>query len=657
MITFFRTNAPIGIGYKIVESIEWDLHTAYQHAFHAGQRESAMQLLRFVNDLISKTLYADANDIFHRLYPMPCYFFNEVEKSEEFRDQLVDYQSISYKTKGFIFKALLTRQADNIIANQNKVESLYLGVISFYHIIAVSEYYSKVVKYFSQFNEMGTGLERMDHSIRARFLNSNPNLNNPKLGQVVLNDYKIKLHNDFFFDITHRRVALCLKSWFIYLHSLGRISTEHFNSLDSAVRLRYHHFEDLIDDINYINDHESDGYLGLGEWDHTKRESGAAYEMPSTRYWIMLGVTLILLKSRLPVFDIRFITYRKDLRFLTDEFIKITDSIGNELDRWKGFLGLNVSEKQTSDMAESFELRAREFRTIISQIKNRVDQFEVNNAITSKLNEQKLVEFKEAAGEAWQENYPFKLFYFFDTVSLSSNKNGLTPIGESILLEKARRWFTSDEHIIVDHIGTDLGHRISRYIESFFLRTIYNQFEEQAEFDSPVDAIQFGIHTLIDNEVIPNLIILPPELSYDDILINSSLFAFSQELTDEHRAINALGYFNGILVATLYVSNLRNQIICCNFNDALGATVFESNELYAKQLHIDLRDLTSSEIEAEFDQGSEKWIANEDGTNVDPNEGKKRVASSIIFEAWCWGKIEIKNRNAISVTKIKQVNE
>jgi len=170
----------------------------------------------------------------------------------------------------------------------------------------------------------------------------------------------------------------------------------------------------------------------------------------------------------------------------------------------------------------------------------------------------------------------------------------------------------------------------------------------------PLRSISAGLEESINKLIIagykPNLIIIPPELSYSSDLLSSENYSSAYE--GQVNPLSGLGYYRNIPITTFYTKNLQNQLIVTRFNTAFDLEIFEDSSLYYNRLHLHIRELSNEEIDTEYAKNRTKWLKDEKDFELTEEDAKARVATSLILEIWSRARFIIKDTDAISVAII-----
>ncbi|GCC53257.1 hypothetical protein SanaruYs_35000 [Chryseotalea sanaruensis] len=664
MIRSFLEDPNDRIHSQLIESIQWDIYAAFQKAYDAKKRDSILSIITFVNRTRNEAISKSATEILQQLHFMPVHFFKISENNNEFRNIVLEQQSIALKTNWLVLKYKHEKliQTENSKTAKAVVEKFYLGVISFFHVITESLSSDELQKAYSEFNQMSG--ERYTHQLnspRSEFLRKQRNIG---INPTILQEYKINLEKQFFLQYTHRRVALSIKSWFIYLYSMDRIKLDKLQFIYQKINQNYFVFENLIDDMNYIIDYGESGTFGLNNWDFTEREAGKTYSPPSIRHWILHGVLAHLLRPNSIQFDIDMITYRPDLFLLFEDAVKLLKNYKENIEKWKDFFGIHFAPDTkdvidqrvvTTKLLELFDERARPVQNFFEQLKIMRDNYETQIVKSQQLDETLVTKFKQSLAEAWKEQcHSFNLFEQFEAIDVKEDPAGLTYLGQSTLLERMKVMFVENGHQEIVGI-TDIGAGVGRATDYTFIDTILENKKESTEFNSTNSSIDNALNILTESGYSPNLIIIPPELSYRGDLLKSKDYVPQWQESSNHEGINRMGNYKGIPIISFYTTNLTNQIICCQFEKAFRLELFEASHLFYKRLNINVRELTVEEIKDKFEKAPDYWRTDSNGLKFSDSQALSRVATSILLEIWSRGKFIIKDNNAIAISLIKEI--
>jgi hypothetical protein len=636
---------------KLIDSFQWDILKAFQAAYNSKKREPIMEILQFANGLILKAINQNAIEVLQQLYFLPSYFLRICKSDRELSSLVAEYQGVSFKTKWIVVKYHFEKKGTLDQLQITLIERFYLAVASFYHELIESNENESIRKAFNEFNQMSGRFESEYFGKRYQFSREAVD---DILSQELLKDFKEKAKSKHFIIQTHRRTALCLKAWIIFLYSMDKISFERLNSLDSLVRLKYDFFEDIVDDLNYILDKGHSGFLGVNNWDYTERDTGTTFFGISVRDWIMHGVLNYLLKNQSLRFDTKMITLGQDTALLLSEVEKIILEYKNKIKKWERFFGL-PDDRVESDSLAFLDERFRPILKYFFELKALSASFEASLIAKQPLDAELVNSFKVEISDAWKKQcHSFELFDLYQNLIRTDETTKLIHFGERIFLKKSKMMFVkrNQQHI---YGLADIGGHIGRRTDATFLETILLN-KPTLEYTSATEAINAGLRELINNGYKPNFILVPPEFSYETDLTASQDFTAYWQLNEDERDNKIMGAFKGIPVYNLYSSDLKNQIICAQFEKAFSLEIYESQNLLFNRLHVEIKELSEVELEQKYNENQDEWLVDEKGQRISPEQAKSAIAASVFLEIWSLGKFLTTDNNAYVTSTISNLD-
>lgn len=631
---------------ELISGTDRTLFDAFRTAFEKGQLDIVREINQFQQKLLFDSFGHRAPEIINQLIFLPTYFYQLVIKDEQLRTFILNSVTVAFKTSSFFFKESTVEKSDRKFDRGLEMvcaEKFYEGVLTFYHYVSMDSNTQEIKSAFSEFNQMkGDFLNRrtLHANIRELILKGDTK------GVDEIKELYDKTH---YSTVLHRRAALCLKAWFVFLYSMGELTYDRFILLYNVVELRYHYFDELLDDLIFIRENELRNFLGVSNWDYKERASGKVYSPPSVRNWILHGLIAIILKGDVPSMDNTVIVRNRDFHFLPDNINQILGGYKQDLSKWEEFLGLVIqgdNERQQISTKELFDQRSREVLNIFEKLRRTVQDTESMELAEAPLDQQKVELFKQELANKWARYcVSYGLFYYYGNVEPKDSPEGLPSIGLSFFMDKFKIMFVENAQTVYGSgdIGSDVGRRTDN---TFIDKLVHAKTGETTEFENLAEALSSNLATISGKGYEADLIIIPPEFMYATNL--TELEGFSGSKGNEDPRVPIWGYFRDIPIISFYVTILRDQLIILSFKQAVRLEIFDGYEYCENKLHIDIRELTSAEVDA-------KIAKNQYESPAEKIKARNDIRSSLYLDIWSKARFSIHNPDAFTVTRIKGI--
>lgn len=631
---------------ELVSGIEQSLYDAFRMAIESGKLDAAREVSHFHQKLFFGSLSQKSPEIINQLVFMPTYFYRLVINNKELKSHILDNFATAFKTSSFFFRnSFLGNDEPKIkgVLERNCAEKFYEGVLAFYHYVSLDESYEEIEKAFNQFNQMKDELpDRFQLESAIRNLNETN-----EVDEIVRikKEYEYK----YYAAILHRRASLCLKAWFVFLYSIDKLTYEKFSFLFNIVELNYYSFGDLLDDVVFLRENELRNFIGVSHWDYMERSDGKFHSPPAIRDWILHGMAAILLRGGSPYLDESVILPHRDFHFLMDNINTTLQSYKLNLAKWEGFLGLVAHNDQgepnvsTSDL---FDQRFREITNIFERLRSMIQSVDSSKLADAPIIKEKVNKFKKELARNWERSFTsYALFKHFGNIFPKEEEDGLHTLGIPFFLDKFKLMFVENGQIIYG--SSDIGSDIGRKTDNTFIQKLISAKQEHLiEFENINEALLSNLALLSSNGHNPNLIIIPPEFMYSPNI--NQIDGFTGMKGNEDPPFTIWGYFKNIPIVSFYASVLQNQLIVMAFSDAVSLEIYEGYEYSGRKLHIDIRELTSAEVDM-------KIAENQYENFTEEVKARNDIRSSLYLDIWSKARFCIDDPNAFTVSIIKNV--
>lgn len=633
----------------IIKNFDRTLFEAFNSAVDRNNVPAWKEILSFIVKQTSIAIQEKSDFVLGSLINLPTALYISNSQKEDVINYLVNTLSVFYKTMSYNFKSEIGK-SDIIDKNPSILYKFYGGVLSLYHYLIFHSDQRVLSNALNEFNQM----KAENYDVDTRQTIENLTRGGTEEDKRAIRDSATMKH---LYDITDRRARLGYFSWIIYLYALDKIDKPKFQFLIGKIDLHYLFFEDLLEDVVQIRKTAFAGFLGFSSWDHTERESGILYSPPSVSDWILYGVCFWLLKGEIPNFSMDAIIDERDYAFLHDSVKILLEYFSKYIEKWQRPLGLVSEADKDADqqrvlIKSDLEVRARRILNIFERLKILHDKHENSLIAAQELDDMRVNEFKARLFQAWKrECTTFDLFSHFGNQHVLDNPDGLPYQGSKFLLQRFKMMFTEINYQQI-YGSADLGADVGRRTDGSFLSEIFKENTDIHVFPSISTGLDACIAALKkEKDINPDLIVIPPEFIYKTNILE--LPGFIAENTPN--AIGSMGKYRNIPVITFYSTVLNTQIIVTSFKHAFSLDVYENEKFIERRLHIQIKQLTSKEIDEEFEKNRDSWKVDEKGFSLTDEQGKIRLSTSINLEIWSRAKFNIVDSNAIQIFRISEM--
>lgn len=435
------------------------------------------------------------------------------------------------------------------------------------------------------------------------------------------------------FETYKRHVLLGIKYWILFLYQIDQITEELTVILLSELKIPYHDSNDVLNDILFFRNNDSNNYLGWSEWDFTERQSGKVYSPPIPLNWLTLGFMADQIRENKLYINLEEFNYEelKYIRFLYDNLKKYAKTFKNDFDKWKKVLNVETIEQFNQTSNQVLSLFATLKRKSIGKTEKDIS--------LAQLSQNKIKAFRKLTGKAWfSQAHINRLFKKIGTIEIISNdETKLKNIGRRIFFEKAKMMFIEGENnqqiFGIDKLGFDIG----LWEDSEFFNTITQTDHNKVTGSSILEVLNKTIAQLKSQEVIPDLILMSPEHNYKNTeLLNSKLFTPKNHTPNNKKDITSLliGKFDSIPIYTSKSEFIKNRILVCNFKNAFKMRYKTDLKWFNNVLKVDITKVTNEEAHRRLKEHPDKWKMTEDDIKLDDKDALTLIKTSVIIDCW-----------------------
>jgi len=116
--------------------------------------------------------------------------------------------------------------------------------------------------------------------------------------------------------------------------------------------------------------------------------------------------------------------------------------------------------------------------------------------------------------------------------------------------------------------------------------------------------------------------------------------------------LSLIGTYKDISVVTLYSRVLVDQVIVACFKEAFSLDIYQNDALMDKKLHLQIKQLSSEDIEKEFNKDPAYWLKDEKEFILTEEQAKIRISTSLYLEIWSRARFNITKQQAIKIFKV-----
>ena len=559
-------------------------------AYYETHKESTERSVQAMRNLISFYLGAVIRD----------------EKNINKRDQLYYFYYWSFTSYSLLFYSLFRR---------NDLE-LFKYALRNYYLIS---------------DPLATELQEL----RSKKRNALNDLSNPDIQK--LNEIGKPLEILSRFGLYRRRVLKSIYSWIIFMYQLEEIELKDAKEYLYLFK-PFDNLEELLNDLLFYAGNElSFNYMGLSGWDYIQRNDLEAYTPPQPFEWLTLGVVVEMIESNnYPNFS-RIKT--RDLNKAIGVMViveRAIEEMQKKEDKWIEFFTLDRN---------IFSERIGKIKASIRELDKAKERLREQNIARSPLSDQKIKSLIADIGLSWEKQY--RMHWLFDengnTELIPDDTTKLKLIGRRNYLPKGKMMLIENEFYQTVYGLADLGGKVGRWEDDEFFSVALNNAKFQVNGISIVETIEKSIALLEKNGVIPDLILLSFEYSYqDNELLQHEDFSLSTNRINNDNPFPQIGRFRNILIYGSFSNLIDNKVLICNFKKAFKMRYKTNEKWYKGKINIEFREL-SPEEEADR-MRKELSVLNTD--ELDEGDLANLIKSSIYLDLWTTVDFQVLDENS-----------
>jgi hypothetical protein len=636
---------------SIVSGFDRTLYDGFKNALERGQEKAWQQITAFVQ---KQLIYAYGHKeiaVMHQLYWLPSAMYNLSTGNPEVAGRIAKDFAAFFPMLAWYFSSD-DKSKDPIGESPQRFNLFYKTLLSFYHYAIHHPDEAVVRDILNEFKSIAGGDYDFDTRSTIQERDGFSQAEKKAIREGATKKYRLM--------IAQRQATLALYAWVTYLFMLNELSLERASFLIDQLYLRYNFFEDLLSDIDYIRSNESDDYLGITFWDYTERPDKQVYSPPSAYDWIIYGPCIVLLRDELPNFSEAVIIDDRGHAFLLYNVKEKLEEMKTRLEplakllRWSSII--NDTETITADeqLKQRFEEKEEQITSLFLRVQTLHEEEENRLIADQPLDEKLVADFKAALYKRWKDAcLSYWLFEYNHALTTVDTTDDLTKHGQSVFLDHQKMMFVTDGQQTI-YNSTDLGSAIGRTVDDQFVYDITRQITPQQlspgeDYGSVTAGLESCINRIRADGFLPDIILLPSNLFYNSDLRSTPKY----KSTDMRENPNQIGVFDGIPVFRMFAKTLASKAIVASFQQALRLSVYENSALYEHYLHLDLHELSTTEIDARYKRETVRWTTSRDNAQLTEKQAKLRLASSLILELWTMGKFTILESKAVAWCQFK----
>ncbi|PWS32629.1 hypothetical protein [Pedobacter paludis] len=630
-----------GFSEKVLNDLDKTLVSAFLVAYKNKHEGVWVELMEFLSMEMMRAFADSSIPLVRHLSSLPARFFQCSLSQEYGSEQIIDHFGRNFDYFGqFLEAKVVSEDGDNAVLNR----LLYETIAGFYYQVLRVSNDALLEPSFEHFNKLAQpGFDFRSEVRRAKYNGATFE----ELAEVRANSELIG-----FRPLLQRRLALSIHSWSLFLFSIDKMDALRARKILTGFQIRYANPQEVLIDAVYIRKYSHAGFLGIKWWDFMERKSGKSYTPPDPYNWITLGSTYHLLNSTLSDFDFSEVPENDDYIFLLE---KVKDNIAffeNNWERWSVIFGSGISGTSDVDkgrVLENFRSNSRMLLNILARLKNRQQYLQDKEVADQFLSSDKVEAFKKLAGDDWKRNNRIlPIFDYFGNVVKYDHDRKLPAIGSSYLLQGFKIMFVEDNYQEI-HGSAHIGGEVARGIDGRFIQEILHNHIETS-YNTIAEGLKDSIFSLQEEGFAPSLIIVPPEFAY-----RTDLLAIIGMGKNDHGGVADFGNYNGIPVTTMYTTLLLEDVYVLDFATALELEIIEENDRIEKRLHLEIRPLSSSEIDEIFEKDAQALRNREGYEGLTDNEIKVKIATSVYLDIWINARFSTKQIRAIRKFNIREL--
>ncbi|SEE51737.1 hypothetical protein SAMN04487765_2909 [Tenacibaculum sp. MAR_2010_89] len=434
----------------------------------------------------------------------------------------------------------------------------------------------------------------------------------------------------------HRSFYVSVYSWLVFSYANNKIS---INELDNF-KLN----ENILNELKFRNDiklfevfvelktRAFNGFFEIDNWELKKHKSGKAYMALSARDWLNFGFTILLLNNRRFVIS-RFnneIKLNDSFKFLLNDIKEVLGRIENNLeDKWNEFLYKN---HQDIDFKELFLSSKNDILNTLQELKKKQELSYYADVVNEELSLLKVQSFKESVLKNWNNNNIIpEVLKRYNCVEYLDNIKEIDGYGYLNLYNKMKSMFIERDDNFV-YGASDVGAKLARDIERQFYSNLKHKkgFLEVKNLKKDIDSKI----TMIEDK---SKYVIFTDWKGLELLNNNREVEYLQESKDKF----SYAKYKGISIISKSLI-FPNTLLLIDLESSIEYTIYQDEKWFAKELIIDVLELTQEVIDDELSKYEDKWKVNEE-YEVTKEEAELLIKSSILIKVLFKSQMKVKN--------------
>lgn len=640
-----QRQSPLKLGSVILEDHEKGLLKALKMSFEVNNKNIVLEILSLVGRIISNSSHKKdvalfSNYIFY-FYNAYIYSRNNPELQKEIVTDLTSiYVSLINYNIGYKFNNNNSPEQKESISQF--LYWAYFSFVSFLHSLLDDANETHLATVFSKVSRIPNHFHNHEkiRKIEAAILEAQ----RTNKSQVDVLERQIEFEYAPF--TLHRHTMLALQMWLWYLYDIQIYALEKTLLLSKYIKIPISKIEDLINDLVFLRQNESEGYLGLEGWDFIDRSGMEIYSPPDTSGWITKGMIILFLqKGYTSNLNIEKIKNDRQFYFIYNDVKELFKDPEILLEKWGKIIKCSTIVELTR--------RTQWVSNTFKQLSRRYDSFEEQKIAEQPISMQYVEPFKKNVAENWHSTVIcVPLFNYFGNLIKVEKDKDLDTLGGWINIKAKMNFierFHQEAHFI-ENLGAKIANNND---ESFFKKVI--EKSECTTYNTLLNAIESMIAQIKEKGYAPSLIIAPPILTYDDSISDSDKFIPRWKMNENPMDIQIAGLFDKIPIIPLYSEENEDCIIVCDFKESFEFRLYETDKLEYNMLHVEVNPIDYKEAIEIFNSHTEDWLNAISPTVITEEEAIIIIMNHIRIGAWLKGKFIIKNSDAYKVGKIGKV--
>lgn len=453
------------------------------------------------------------------------------------------------------------------------------------------------------------------------------------------------------FEKFRRHVIMGLRYWVIFLYSIKKLSKESTLFFLSKLEIPYLNSTDILKDILLIRNEisMSRGYMEWDNWDYMEREDMVAYNPPSPSAWMTFGFMVDLIRKGDFAVNQNDLSVKEisNFQFMHEDLFKISQRLSNSLDEWQELLKVN----EEAELTKRIDKILAQSKSIKRQSIGAKEQAIAN----AKLSPDKITNFKTLIGDTWKrEARIHKLFKAYENVELIENpQTKLKIIGQRTFFERAKMMFIDGDYHSHIYGVERMGGNIGRWEDDAFFNIALSADHNKVGGSSLVEVLELALLEFEKKAIVPNLILLASEYSYqDDQFLKNEHFVPKRLDSQEHHFEDVffhLGTYKKIPVYTSFSILIDNRVLICNFTYSFKMLYKTNPEWYDNELKVEVTEISDETAVAKLNENPDKWRFTEDEIELTGDDALILIKTSIQIDIWTTIDFQVMDRESYVV--------